>query len=108
MGRDHGDAPWVDDELRRWRELLVGVGLSARDDDVIPGAAAAGYYTLEQQHNFIGDVKACGRVAAERDADQGSLTKATPYPLDVATSRCAASPEETSSGPQTRAAHQPP
>jgi phosphohistidine phosphatase SixA len=25
--------------------------------------------SLEQQHNFIRDIKACGRVAAARDAD---------------------------------------
>ena len=60
--------PWLYEELRRWRELLIGVGLPAGDDEfIVPGAAAGGRYTLEQQHNFIRDVKACGRVAAERD-----------------------------------------
>jgi hypothetical protein len=74
--------PWLYDELRRWRDLLVSVGLPGRDDDfIIPGAAAAGHYTLEQQHNFIRDVKACGRVASEHDPDLRFLKKATPYSL---------------------------
>jgi hypothetical protein len=48
---------------------------------IIPGAAPDGHYTLEQQHNFIRDIKACGRVAAERNADNTFLKKATPYSL---------------------------
>jgi hypothetical protein len=74
--------PWLYEELRRWRELLRSLGLPAGDDEfIIPGAAAGGHYTLEQQHNFIRDIKACGRVAAQRDPDMGFLTKATPYSL---------------------------
>ncbi len=73
---------WLYEELERWRELLRSVGLPAGDDAfLIPGAAAGGHYTLEQQHNFIRDIKACGRLAAERDADMRFLTKATPYSL---------------------------
>ena len=73
---------WLYEELRRWRELLVNVGLPAGDDEfIIPGAAPGGHYTLEQQHNFIRDIKACGRGAAERDPDLRFLTKATPYSL---------------------------
>src|SRR5690606_3398128 len=51
------------------------------DEFIIPGAAAGGHYTLEQQHNFIRDVKACGRVAAEDDSEMRFLAKATPYSL---------------------------
>jgi hypothetical protein len=47
---------WLYEELRRWRELLRSVGLSAGDDDFI----------LEQQHNFIRDFKACGRAMIHR------------------------------------------
>jgi hypothetical protein len=73
---------WLYDELSEWRELLRSIGLPADDDDfIIPGAATDGHYTLEQQHNFIRDVKACGRVAAERDASLAFLKKATPYSL---------------------------
>jgi integrase len=73
---------WLHDELRGWRACLVGVGLPAGDDDfIIPGAASDGHYTLEQQHNFIRDIKACGRVAAERDPDVAFLKKVTPYSL---------------------------
>jgi hypothetical protein len=61
---------------------LLEVGLGASDDDfIIPGAAPDGHYTLEQQHNFIRDIKLCGRVAAARDARVAFLTKATPYSL---------------------------
>jgi hypothetical protein len=56
--------------------------LPAGDDDfIIPGTAPDGHYTLEQQHNFIRDIKACGRIAAERNSDMAFLTKATPYSL---------------------------
>jgi hypothetical protein len=73
---------WLYHELREWRELLRSIGLPARDDDfIIPGAAPEGHYTLDQQHNFIRDLKACGRVAAERDSAVAFLTKATPYSL---------------------------
>jgi integrase len=74
--------PWLYEELREWRARLSDVDVPADDDDfVIPGAAPDAHYTLEQQHNFIRDVKACGRVAAERDPDLRFLTKATPYSL---------------------------
>jgi hypothetical protein len=73
---------WLYEELRRWRELLRSVGLPAGDDAfIIPGTAAGGHYTLEQQHNFIRDIKTCGRVAAELDPDMRFLTNATPYSL---------------------------
>lgn len=73
---------WLYEELHGWRALLVEVGLPAADDDfIIPGVAPDGHYTLEQQHNFIRDVKACGRVAAGRNPDLGFLKKATPYSL---------------------------
>ena len=56
--------PWLYDELLEWRACLLRVGLPAGNDDfIIPGAAPDGHYTLEQQHNFIRDIKACGRVA---------------------------------------------
>jgi integrase len=83
-GRTHdGDAALaVRGASRDWRAQLVDVGLPAGDDDfIIPGAAPDGHYTLEQQHNFIRDVKACGRVAAGRDPDLAFLEKATPYSL---------------------------
>jgi integrase len=74
--------PWLYEELYDWRAQLVDVGLPAGDDDfIIPGAAPDGHYTLEQQHNFIRDVKACGRVAAGRDPDLAFLETATPYSL---------------------------
>jgi len=74
--------PWLYEELREWRASLLGVGLPAGDDDfIIAGAAPDGHYTVEQQHNFIRDIKACGRVAAERNADMAFLRKATPYSL---------------------------
>ena len=73
---------WLYEELREWRACLVGVGLPAGDDDfIIPGAAPDGHYTLEQQHNFIRDIKSCGRVAAARDPEMSFLTKVTPYSL---------------------------
>jgi hypothetical protein len=74
--------PWVHEELRQWRADLLDRGLPAGDDDfIIPGAAAGGHYTLEQQHNFIRDIKVCGGVAAERDAEMAFLKKTTPYSL---------------------------
>ena len=74
--------PWLYEELREWRACLLRVGLPAGDDDfIIPGAAPDGHYSLEQQHNFIRDIKACGRVASERNADMAFLKKATPYSL---------------------------
>jgi hypothetical protein len=61
---------------------LLRDGLPAGDDDfIIPGAARDGHYTLEQQHNFIRDIKACGRTAAGRRPSMACLTKATPYSL---------------------------
>jgi hypothetical protein len=72
----------LDDELREWRVLLSDVGLLAGDDDfIVPGAAPEGHFTLEQQHNFIRDLKACGRVAAAGNAEFAFLPKATPYSL---------------------------
>src|SRR5438067_2174767 len=59
--------------------------------DGAPGAAgtrgprrpAGGQRRLHHpwEHNFIRDIKACGRVAAARDMDMAFLTKATPYSL---------------------------
>jgi integrase len=73
---------WLHGELRDWRACLIEVGLPGDDDDfIIPGAAPDGHYTLEQQHNFIRDLKACGRVAAERNPDLSFLKTATPYSL---------------------------
>jgi hypothetical protein len=73
---------WLHEELREWRSCLVAEGFPAGDDDfIIPGAAPDGHYTLEQQHNFIRDIKACGRVAATRDPDLSFLMKVTPYSL---------------------------
>lgn len=73
---------WLHEELREWRGCLVGEGLPAGDDDfIVPGAAPDGHYTLEQQHNFIRDIKACGRVAAARDPEMSFLLKVTPYSL---------------------------
>jgi hypothetical protein len=73
---------WVHEELREWRACLVGEGLPAGDDDfIIPGAAPDGHYALEQQHNFIRDIKACGRVAVARDPDISFLQKVMPYSL---------------------------
>jgi integrase len=73
---------WLYEELHDWRALLVEVGLPAGEDDfIVPGAAPDGHYTLEQQHNFIRDVKACGRVAAERNPELPFLPQATPYSL---------------------------
>jgi hypothetical protein len=51
------------------------------DDFIVPGAAPDGHYAVEQQHNFIRDVKLCGRVAADCDPALAFLTKATPYSL---------------------------
>jgi len=74
--------PWLYEELEEWRARLLEVGLGASDDDfIIRGAAPDGHYPLEQQHNFIRDIKVCGRVAAARDATVAFLTKATPYSL---------------------------
>lgn len=74
--------PWLYEELEQWRVRLNGLGLPAGEDAfVIPGAAPAGHYTLEQQHNFIRDVKACGRVAAARDEAMAFLKQMTPYSL---------------------------
>jgi integrase len=73
---------WLHEELREWRGCLVGEGLPAGDDDfIVPGAAPDGHYTLEQQHNFIRDIKACGRVAAARDPEMSFLPRVTPYSL---------------------------
>jgi integrase len=73
---------WLYEELREWRSRLVREGFPAGDDDfIIPGAAPDGHYTLEQQHNFIRDIKACGRVAAARDPELSFLQKVTPYSL---------------------------
>ena len=64
------------------RGCLVGEGLPAGDDDfIVPGAALDGHYTLEQQHNFIRHIKACGRVAAARDPEMSFLPRVTPYSL---------------------------
>ena len=74
--------PWLHEELQAWRTRLTEVALPAGDDDfVIPGAAPDGHYTLEQQHNFIRDIKACARIAAARDAELAYLTRTTPYSL---------------------------
>jgi integrase len=74
--------PWLYEELREWRSRVVREGLPAGDDDfIIPGAAPDGHHTLEQQHNFIRDIKACGRVAAARDPELSYLQKVTPYSL---------------------------
>jgi hypothetical protein len=73
---------WLYDDLIEWRGRLRSLDLPAGDDDfIVPGAAADGHYTLEQQHNFIRDVKLCGRVAADRDPALAFLTRATPYSL---------------------------
>ena len=80
-------APWtVTSRVRTvaaaGRGRLVREGLPAGDDDfIVPGAASDGHYTLEQQHNFIRDIKACGRVAAARDPEMSFLPKVTPYSL---------------------------
>ena len=74
--------PWLYEELREWRARMCDVDVPADDDDfVIPGAAPDGHYTLEQQHNFIRDIKACARIAAAREPELAYLTKATPYSL---------------------------
>ena len=74
--------PWLHAELQEWRTRLSEVALPAGDDDfVIPGTAPDGHYTLEQQHNFIRDIKACARIAAARDAELAYLTRTTPYSL---------------------------
>jgi hypothetical protein len=73
---------WVHEELHEWRARLRGEGLPGGDEDlIIPGAVPDGHYTLEQQHNFIRDIKACGCVAAARDPDISFLQKLTPYSL---------------------------
>ena len=74
--------PWLYEDLEEWRARLIELALPAGDDDfIIPGAAPDGHYTLEQQHNFIRDVEACGRVAAAREVEFAYLTKAAPYSL---------------------------
>ena len=73
---------WLYDELVEWRACLKNVALPAGDDDfIIPGAAPDGHYTLDQQHNFIRDIKACGRVVAGRDPEMSFLKKVSPYSL---------------------------
>jgi integrase len=73
---------WLYADLLLWRDLLGAVGLPVDDDDfIVPGAARDGHYTLEQQHNFIRDMKACGRVAASGDPSMAFLVRATPYSL---------------------------
>jgi len=73
---------WLDEELHEWRASLVAAGFRAGDDDfIIPGAAPDGHYTLQQQHNFIRDIKACGRRAAALDPQMSFLQKVTPYSL---------------------------
>ena len=73
---------WLHEELREWRAFLSEVGLPSGDDDfIIPRVAPDGHYTLEQQHNFIRDIKACGQVAAQHDPEVAYLTKVTPYSL---------------------------
>ena len=73
---------WLYDELLEWRACLKDVALPAGDDDfIIPGAAPDCHYTLDQQHNFIRDIKSCGRVAAGRDPAMSFLTGVTPYSL---------------------------
>ena len=73
---------WLSDELLEWRACLERVGLPADDDSfIVPGVAADGHYTLDQQHNFIRDIKACGRLAATRDAGLSFLRSVTPYSL---------------------------
>src|SRR4051794_5852215 len=73
---------WLFDELLEWRARLDLAGQPCGDDDfIIPGAAPEGHFTLEQQHNFIRAIKACGRVAAAQDAEMGFLEKVTPYSL---------------------------
>jgi hypothetical protein len=37
-------------------------------------SAVDGHYTLDQQHNFIRDIKSCGRVAAGRDLAMSFLS----------------------------------
>jgi hypothetical protein len=65
---------WLYEELEQWRVRQIELGLLAGSDDdfIILGAAPAGQCTIEQQHNFIRDMKAFGRVAAERDATMAS------------------------------------
>ena len=80
--RTMGMRPWLYKELHGWRALMADIGLPAGEDDfVIPGAAPDGHYTLDQQHNFIRDIKACGRVATEHNPKLAFLKKATPYSL---------------------------
>jgi integrase len=74
--------PWLYQELAEWRDRLRSLDFPAGEDDfIVPGTAPDGHYTLEQQHNFIRDVKLCGRVAAGRDPTLSFLMKATPYSL---------------------------
>ncbi|HKE81907.1 MAG TPA: hypothetical protein VKB54_21500 [Solirubrobacteraceae bacterium] len=74
--------PWLYQQLCDWRARLIARGLMAGDEAfIIPGASADGHYTLEQQHNFIRDIKACGRDAAARDHEMTFLKKTTPYSL---------------------------
>src|SRR5215217_1063297 len=74
--------PWLYDDLLEWRVRLRSLDVPADEDDfIVPGAAPDGHYTLEQQHNFIRDVKLCVRVAADCDPALAFLTKVTPYSL---------------------------
>ena len=77
------------------------------DDFIIPGAAPDGHYTLEQQHNFIRDIKACARVAAARNAELAYLTKATPYSLRRGHISLRVLAGKTSSESRTTAGHRP-
>src|SRR3954452_24847746 len=80
--RTMGMRPWLHEELHGWRALMADIGLPAGQDDlIIPGAAPDGHYILDQQHNFIRDIKACGPAAAERNRGMAFLKKASPYSL---------------------------
>jgi hypothetical protein len=97
--------PWLLEELLEWRTQLENLGLPAGDDDfIIPGTAPDGHYTLEQQHNFIRDIKSCGRVAAERDPELSFLKKVRRIRCVEDTSRCGCLRARTSSGSPTSAA----
>jgi hypothetical protein len=74
--------PWLYDELTEWRDRLRSLEIRAGEDDfIVPGAGRDGHYTLEQQHNFIRDVKLCGRLATDSDPAMTFLMMATPYSL---------------------------
>jgi hypothetical protein len=73
--------PWLFAELLEWRaQLEAGVCPSAMTTSSCRGLRD-GHYTIDQQRNFIRDIKACGRVAAERDSDVAFLKTVTPYSL---------------------------